>query len=81
MEPQCQMVAENLNWDTYGRLNPEQKAEFNSRAKSWQLLVQFDSDEWLGWTWSDVGKVYFWAPLQDLASKSFENALALLQSS
>jgi uncharacterized protein YwqG len=80
MEPECQMISENLNWDEYRRLNPEQKSDFNSRAKAWQLLVQFASDKRLRWTWSDVGMVYFWAPVQDISARRFESVTALLQS-
>lgn len=80
MEPECQLISEHLSWAEFRSFDPEQRTQLEKRAGHWRMLAQFASDDRLNWMWNDVGLVYFWAPLGDLAAASFDNALALLQS-
>ena len=37
-------------------------------ADDWRLLLQVNSDDYAGWMWGDVGRVYFWIRRQDFAT-------------
>jgi uncharacterized protein YwqG len=80
MEDECQLTAERISWAEYRGFNSDRQAQLRQRGRDWQMLVQFASDERLGWMWSDVGLVYFWAHREDIAKLNFEGALAILQS-
>lgn len=47
----------------------------------WTLLLQLPSDEddGPGWMWGDVGRLYYWTPLQALQAKRFEDCWLELQ--
>lgn len=80
MEDECQLTAERISWAEYRGFNSDRRAQLRQRRRGWQMLLQFASDERLGWMWSDVGLVYFWAQREDIAKLNFEGALAILQS-
>ncbi|MGV3618439.1 MAG: YwqG family protein [Fimbriimonas sp.] len=48
-------------------------------AGEWQLMLQLDSDEELGFMWGDLGMLYFWNRLSDLAQRSFDRSWMTLQ--
>ncbi len=39
----------------------------------WILLLQVDSDDDIGWMWSDAGMLYFWIRKDDLARRNFDH--------
>jgi uncharacterized protein YwqG len=80
MEDECQLTAERISWAEYRAFNSDQQAQLRQRGRDWQMLAQFASDERLGWMWSDVGLVYFWAHRDDIAKLNFDGALAILES-
>jgi uncharacterized protein YwqG len=43
------------------------------------LLLQIDSDDAIGWTWGDAGRLYFWIRKQDLAARRFDRVWTILQ--
>jgi uncharacterized protein YwqG len=79
MRLQCQLVANGLYCGNETGYKDPRRASLEPGAADWQLLLQFDSDERLGWMWGDAGRVYFWIRRQDLASADFEGAWAVLQ--
>ncbi|GAA3885083.1 YwqG family protein [Streptomyces sedi] len=40
-------------------------------APEWRLLLQLDTDEALGWSWGDAGRLYFGITERDLAARDF----------
>ena len=79
METECQLTAEGISWDEYRGFSSDRKSNLRHRARDWQMLIQFASDERLGWMWSDVGLIYFWARREDIAKLNFGETLAILQ--
>ena len=56
---------------------PEQlpyKPSTEDEKRPWRMLAVFDTDERLGWEWSDAGRLYFWIREQDLAARRFDLA-------
>jgi hypothetical protein len=49
-------------------------------ASRWTLLWQIDSDDELGFTWFDSGRLYVMVPHDDLARKRFDRARCLIQT-
>lgn len=49
-------------------------------AARWRLLLQLDTDDHVGWSWGDVGRLYFLIRADDLGGRRFDRAVALQQS-
>ena len=49
-------------------------------AQRWSLLLQLDSDEELGFSWGDGGRLYFWVEPERAARGDFSNTWRILQS-
>ena len=54
-------------------------ADLRAGAASWQLLLQLDTDDDLGWMWGDVGRLYYTVRQEDLAARDFSRAWMVLQ--
>ncbi len=79
MQLECQLVTNGLYCgDPSGYKNPRRTLLENGAA-DWRLLMQFDSDERLGWMWGDVGRIYFWSRRQDIKTKNFLASWAIMQ--
>ena len=51
-------------------------------GKEWIMLMQIDTDEsGPGWTWGDVGALYFWIKKSDLAARNFSAVRGFMQAS
>ena len=48
-------------------------------AASWRLLLQLDSDDEMGWSWGDWGRLYFWIFELDLRAGCYESTWCILQ--
>jgi uncharacterized protein YwqG len=59
----------------------ERLLELKREVTQWQLLLQIDSDDDVGWMWGDLGRLYFWIRGSDLAAKEFSNVWMILQCS
>lgn len=62
--------------DDYGNARPD---ALKAEADDWRLLLQLDSDERLGWSWGDFGRVYYWIRRESLANRQFDGAWLVLQ--
>lgn len=58
---------------------PYPDAEMTRLAKQWRLLLQLPSDQALGTSWGDDGKIYFWIRETDLAKRDFSKVWLILQ--
>ena len=59
----------------------EEKVDFYLKeAREWQLLLQVDSLDKLGFMWGDGGKIYFWIRKKDLENKDFSKVWLVKQS-
>lgn len=76
---QCELVTNGLYCgDSTGYEHPLCK-ELEPNVQDWQLLLQLDSEENLGYMWGDSGKLYFWIREQDCKNKAFDKVWAILQ--
>ncbi len=48
-------------------------------AQRWELLLQVDDDEEMGFAWGDGGRLYFWVEPERAAQGDFSNVWRLLQ--
>ncbi len=76
---QCQVVTNGHNWGERAVANDPRLAELDKGVNDWQLVMQFDSDQSLGWKWGSEGRVYFMARRQDIEAGDFSNCWAILQ--
>ncbi|MEY9977277.1 DUF1963 domain-containing protein [Lysinibacillus sp. RC79] len=76
---QCELVTNGLYCgDSTGYEHPLRK-ELEPNVKDWQLLLQLDSEDDLGYMWGDSGRLYFWIREQDCKNKAFDKVWAILQ--
>lgn len=78
MQLQAQLVTHEFG-DGSDRGDPK-RAELETGAAEWVLLLQLDSDSSANLQWGDGGMLYFWIPRQDLRDRRFENVWVVLQS-
>jgi uncharacterized protein YwqG len=79
MRLECQLVTNGIYCgDSSGYTDPR-RSTLEKGVGEWDLLLQVDSDENLGWMWGDAGRVYFWARQQDIAASDFDGSWAILQ--
>lgn len=80
MELECQLASNGIYvGDPSGYEHPRAQT-LKSGAADWRLLLQFDTDDDLGVTWGDGGRLYFWVQESAARSGNFENAWMVLQS-
>jgi len=64
--------------DPLGHLDPG-RAELESGAADWELLLQVDSDDGAGMMWGDVGRLYYLMTSEHLRNRDFGAAWMILQ--
>ncbi len=75
MREQSQLNSNGItDWDS-----PEAK-KLAQGANDWQLLLQVDTDERLGMTWNNTGRLYYWLKSADLHAGQVNTAWCVLQS-
>jgi uncharacterized protein YwqG len=76
----CQLVSAGVNvLEGEGYEHPR-RAELESTAGDWRLLLQVSGDEDLGSSWGDgFGRIYFWIDEPDLRSHNFDGVWAILR--
>ncbi len=75
MRLQCQMYANGVT-----EADDAQTAKLQQEAKTWQLLLQVDSDEHAGMRWASTGMLYYWIRQEDLHARHFDQTWLVLQS-
>jgi uncharacterized protein YwqG len=70
---------EHLPHGVYSYYEHPRAAELIPGAFDWRLLLQIDSDERLGVTWGDAGRIYFWVHKNDLIARDFSKVWLFLQ--
>jgi uncharacterized protein YwqG len=71
---EAEEAAYNLTWDEYSYV------QRGDSIKTWQLLLQVDSDDNAGMMWDDVGVLYFCIQAKDLRERRFDAAVFVTQS-
>jgi uncharacterized protein YwqG len=79
MRLQCQLVTNGLYCGDPSGYNDRRAAHLAPGAADWQLVLQIDSDEELGWMWGDCGRLYFWTRRPEIAQADFAGAWVVLQ--
>lgn len=78
VEYDAQVNSHNLS---YGPADGDARAALERDMYDWRLLLQVDSDEQLGATWGDVGRLYYMIRKDDLAARRFEACWLIMQCS
>ena len=79
MELECEMVTSGVYAGNANAYADPRLSVFREGAKNWRLLLQLDSDDDFGWSWGDVGRLYFWCRENDIAEGRFDRAWNILQ--
>jgi uncharacterized protein YwqG len=80
MRLDCQVVASGRSCRQDGLFRSDEVHALDAGLSDWQLLLQLDSEESLGWDWEGGGRLYFLLPRKDLRASQFENCWAILQA-
>jgi uncharacterized protein YwqG len=81
MELDCAMLSNGISTTTPIGYRDSNIKEIKKSAKHWKLLLQLDSDDSLGWSWGDTGRIFFFVREQDANDKNFESTWLKLQCS
>jgi len=76
---ECQLVTNGLYCGDSTAYNHPLRKELEPHVKDWQLLLQLDSEDDLGYMWGDSGKLYFWIREEDCKNKEFDKVWTVLQ--
>ncbi len=81
LRAQCQLVTNGIQWDSVlSMLKHPRAAELEKASMDWELVMQFDPEESLGWKWwASAGRIYFMARRPDIEAGDFSNCWAVLQ--
>ncbi|MBN1510550.1 MAG: DUF1963 domain-containing protein [Phycisphaerae bacterium] len=79
MRVKCQLVTNGLYCGNPSGYEDRRAVHLALGAVDWQLVLQIDSDEELGWMWGDCGRLYFWARRPEIAQADFAGAWVVLQ--
>ncbi len=75
----CHFVTNGLPYEVRGGRSAAALAEIERASADWELLLQLDSDDQVGFEFVDVGRVYFLIRRQDLAAARFDRVWHLVQ--
>jgi uncharacterized protein YwqG len=79
MRLECQLVTNDICCGDSSGYSDPRRAILESGAADWDLVLQVDSDDEMGWMWGDVGRIYFWARRQDIEAAHFDASWGVLQ--
>lgn len=80
METLCTLVDHGQYCGGLIEIEEEKLDYYLKDAREWQLLLQVDSLDKLGFMWGDGGKIYFWIRKTDLLNKDFSKVWLVKQS-
>jgi uncharacterized protein YwqG len=73
-----QLVTNGAYAGNAGGYKDPRRKELEPGSADWTLLLQIDSDDNAKMMWGDAGVLYVWIRRQDLASRNFDKAWAIL---
>lgn len=79
MEPEAQLVSHGIYCGGSDAYESERAKELLKGAGEWHLVLQLDSDGGANLMWGDLGMLYFWSRLTDLAERAFDRSWMTLQ--
>lgn len=79
MEWECQMVTHGLSTGDSKAYRSKRGLELKAGESEWLLLLQLDTDESVGMTWGDGGRLYFWIREEDARAGDFSKVWTILQ--
>ncbi len=80
MERTCQLASNGIYLGNPSGFKDRRRADLESAAGDWKLLLQLDSDAELDWLWGSGGKLYFWIREMDAKARDFSRVWLELQS-
>jgi uncharacterized protein YwqG len=81
MELESQLASNGVNVGGPDGYQSDEAKQFESGAKDWKLLFQFDTDDDLEVMWGDCGMIYFWVQENKAKKNQFDNSWLILQCS
>jgi uncharacterized protein YwqG len=80
MELECQLASNGVYCGGPEGFRSARARALEAGATDWRLLLQIDTDEeGPGWMCGDVGRIYFWIKMQDLAMRQFGKVWLIFQ--
>lgn len=79
MQLECQLAANGINVGGPEGYRDPRAAGLAAGAADWMLLLQVDTDHDIGWTWGDVGMIYYWIRAADLRAGRFDRVWMIFQ--
>lgn len=79
MKFECQFASNGIYIGDQSFKDDPQYSELLPGMKNWELLLQVDSNEGLGMTWGDIGRIYFWIEKDKLKQLDFSNVWLVFQ--
>lgn len=76
---EAQILDQGLSIDEYDALSAEERVPLVAGFEDWELLLQLDSDDDIGWMWGDCGLLYFLVRGQDAKRGDFSRVRVILQ--
>lgn len=79
MRLECERVTNGIHYGDPREAEGAKLSELELNAKYWRLLLQVDSEDDLGTTWGDSGRIYYWIRQDALDARAFDRAWVILQ--
>lgn len=80
IDVEAQLLDQGISAETYHTLPPSQQQQAVQGFEDWELLLQLDSDESIGWMWGDCGLIYFLVRTRDAQRADFSRVRAIVHS-
>jgi uncharacterized protein YwqG len=79
MQLECQLASNGVYVGSPEGYRDPRVEELTPGAQDWRLLLQIDTDDEVGWTWGDVGRIYYWIREDDLRRARFDRVWLVFQ--
>lgn len=80
IDMEAQLLDQGISIETFQTLPASQQGQALHGFEDWELLLQLDSDDDLGWMWGDSGLIYFLVRASDARKRDFSRVRAIVHS-
>jgi uncharacterized protein YwqG len=79
MRDECQLASNGIYCGEPNNFQTPQALALIDTAHIWEILLQLNSEDKLGWQWGDSGQLYWWARKADIAAGELTKGWTVLQ--